>query len=803
MKSLTTLFAFVAIYASIAFSTFAAFLLATTPTFAQKVELYPNVHTIGVNIDWTLPVDLEGDDTVEVQYRSEIEASWHKAFPVSRVRGRTCVRTCIFHTTPDTKYEVSVVVKPSPPTGQTFSTTDTVRTRTFITKYTPTRTYYVAPDADALQFDSLHPGDLLTAMILAKPGEEVVLLDGNYEIGDLEITATVGPSVLRAAKGHHPTISGGDHSVHAWTETNTQGLYVTVLSAKNANVNCVITADGRRLYPYAKLEDLKTHSLSCILGTPQECGLPGLWRDPRPSTVIPFQLQNPEYQKLYVKFPDNSHPLDAALVISHKNRGLTLRNAKNIRIEGIRFKYYGVSPYGCALSIENSSEIVIDSCKFEYSDRHVAIEGASHHVTILNSSFIDGADWDTYIGKATYEPITPALCYGLIVPSLYPNNDRMMETGGIIFGWNYSGRGTIIRGCTFKGMMDGLKGVAPAVVDSLTAETDIYDGEISGSDDAIELDGNAANVRMWNMRVRDGSISMAPSLSGPLYVYRNILTDFNMSHATIEGYDTLVAFRGSPFKFATGDATPAGSVHVMHNTYVARGDGEGAGFELRVPAKHSSVTFLNNIIIAGSGMAWAFITPSVQLLEAPLELISDCNTYFTTSDVFGARRGSNPTMWFNNLSELQSALPYEAHSILHRVQFTDEVRSDFRPVLASPVIDAGVIIPGLNNDNYYGDGPDIGAVESKWLVDVRDAAIGNEVKVYPNPTSDQITVSGYVVSGVLNWSVTDLTGRIVLGGLSQDSGSSLSIRTSSLAVGVYTLTILQSTSTQSVRVVKL
>lgn len=776
----------------------------------QTLELYPNVHTIGVNLYLPPEFDPEHDDTVLVRYYVGSDTTSHPAFPMTWATGTSMLRTCIFNTEPNTEYSVRIDIHPSPSPAAYSTLYSSAITRQFTSRKKAKRSFYVSPEGASTNYDSLAPGNLEMAMAEARHGDEVVLLTGFYLAGNMMITETSGPSVLRAAEGAYVTISGGEQATRTWTETSTPGLYVTELSEKAANVNCVISGDGRRLYPYAKLEDLKTHSLSCILGTPQPCGLPGFWRDPRPSTVIPFQLENPEYRKLYVKFVDNTQPLNAYLTISQEKRGLTIRGTDSVRLERIRFKYYGVSPYGCAVSIESASEVVIDSCTFEFNDRHVSLSGSSNHVSILNTTFNDGADWDTYIGKATYEPYTPALCYGLTVPSLYPDNDRMMETGGIIFAWDFNGRGTIVKGCSFHGMMDGLKGVAPAVVDSLSAETDIYDGDISGSDDAIEFDGNAANVRMWNMHVREGTVSMAPSLSGPLYVFRNIITDLSIGHSTIEGYDTLVTFAGTPYKFATGDTNKAGRVFVMHNTYVARGDGQGAGFELREPARHTGVTLLNNIFIAGAGMAWAYISPSIQKLEAPLELNADYNTYYTESAVFGTRRWSNPTMYFDNLDALRAALPYEQHSKQLRPAFVNEDQNDFRPIAGSPIIDAAVIIPGLNDRNYSGIGPDIGAVESSAVTgvepDAQPAELGATMlsfAVFPNPTHDYVTVTGDFQSGTCYWSIIDLTGHTLLDGTSQALNSSLTIHISTLSKGRYTLMLSLAHRVYAVSLVRL
>jgi len=281
-----------------------------------SLELYANVHTIGVNIYMSSTDDPEEDAVASMQYKRTDETIWKTGFRVTRARHDARLSTCIFHVTPNTSYDVQLQLTDASTSGLNVTLTGQCITREFTKRGGVSHSFYVSPDGKGDAFDSLNPGSLGAAIISARQSDEVVLLDGVYHAGGLSISNNIGPGIIRAAAGARPVWSGADAAEHVWTLSAAPGEYVTTLSERGANVNCVITDAGRRLYPYSKREDLQTHKLSCILGTPQECGLDGLWRDPRPSTIIPFQAVNPLYRKLFVKFTDNSHPEDHNLSIS-------------------------------------------------------------------------------------------------------------------------------------------------------------------------------------------------------------------------------------------------------------------------------------------------------------------------------------------------------------------------------------------------------------------------------------------------------------------------------------------------------
>ena len=64
----------------------------------------------------------------------------------------------------------------------------------------------------------------------------------------------------------------------------------------------------------------------------------------------------------------------------------------------------------------------------------------------------------------------------------------------------------------------------------------------------------------------------------------------------------------------------------------------------------------------------------------------------------------------NTLAELQSATGQELHGVAADPKFTDPDANDYTPSNASLLADHGVLLPNINDD-YWGDGPDIGAIE--------------------------------------------------------------------------------------------
>ena len=70
-----------------------------------------------------------------------------------------------------------------------------------------------------------------------------------------------------------------------------------------------------------------------------------------------------------------------------------------------------------------------------------------------------------------------------------------------------------------------------------------------------------------------------------------------------------------------------------------------------------------------------------------------------------------PDRHLNTLAELQAATGQEMNGLNVAPMFRNPASGDYGLHLASPLVDAGVLIPGINRD-YQGAAPDIGAFEA-------------------------------------------------------------------------------------------
>lgn len=245
--------------------------------------------------------------------------------------------------------------------------------------------------------------------------------------------------------------------------------------------------------------------------------------------------------------------------------------------------------------------------------------------------------------------------------------------------------------------------------DRVPVAIDFYNNDIYNmADNCIEADGGAHNIRVFRNRCFNsagGALSAQPTFGGPLYFYQNVI------------YNTTT---GGPLKLID---TPAG-VLIYQNTLV----GEGRLFG---PA--SNVHFLNNLIL---GDGWA--GPIFNLSTFTNYSSSDYNGYRPNPgvadsfgwdsppfDVAGDYSGKLVTRHFQTLREFQQATGQERHSVLidydvfEKVPMLDKSDPqrlynpedfDFRLRPGSAAVDAGVLLPTINDD-FTGRAPDLGAYE--------------------------------------------------------------------------------------------
>ena len=255
--------------------------------------------------------------------------------------------------------------------------------------------------------------------------------------------------------------------------------------------------------------------------------------------------------------------------------------------------------------------------------------------------------------------------------------------------------------------------------DRVPVSIDFYNNDIYNmADNCIEADGGAHNIRVFRNRCFNeagGAFSAQPIFGGPLYLYQNI------------AYDNTT---GGPLKLID---TPAG-VLIYQNTFFGQG-------HLMGPA--ANIHFLNNLIL---GDGWADAVLNLRTFTNYSS--SDYNGFYLnpgaavsfewTSPDFATAAdfsGKLVTRTFKTLKEYQEATKQDQHSV--RVDYRIFAKAEppdkndpqhlynpedfylqLQPVVggfetgqfANPAIDAGVLLPTINDD-FTGRAPDLGAYE--------------------------------------------------------------------------------------------
>ena len=252
-------------------------------------------------------------------------------------------------------------------------------------------------------------------------------------------------------------------------------------------------------------------------------------------------------------------------------------------------------------------------------------------------------------------------------------------------------------------------GTPDEVRDRVPISIDFYNNDIYNmADNCIEADGGAHNIRVFRNRCFNsagGALSAQPTFGGPLYFYQNLV------------YDTTT---GGPLKLID---TPAG-VLIYQNTLFGQG---------RLMGPASNVHFRNNLIL---GDGWA--DPVLNLRTFTNYSTSDYNGFRPNLNVEDRFEWNSPrfdlladytgqlvTRHFPSLQEYSDTTKQEQHSVLVDYDVFVNVKMpdksdpqrlynpedfDFRLRPGSAAVDAGVLLPTINDD-FTGRAPDLGAYE--------------------------------------------------------------------------------------------
>lgn len=226
------------------------------------------------------------------------------------------------------------------------------------------------------------------------------------------------------------------------------------------------------------------------------------------------------------------------------------------------------------------------------------------------------------------------------------------------------------------------------------AAIDFHNNDVSElNDDGFELDYSERNVRCFENRIVNVhcGVSTQPVYGGPVYVFRNAI--FNVTNEPLKMHNS-----------------PSGVI-AFHNTSVRK----GMALQLYTSEAVHHCILRNNLFVGTSG-PYAFET------TAPMV---DCDFDY---DGFAGGPWTHFLKWneqrYATLEEMKAKAPVYRHAVRAdasalfasgAVAPADPLRPadrsiDLRLAPGGPAVDAGEILPGLN-DGFTGAAPDLGAFE--------------------------------------------------------------------------------------------
>ena len=371
---------------------------------------------------------------------------------------------------------------------------------------------------------------------------------------------------------------------------------------------------------------------------------------------------------IYVRLAGDANPNNATMVVSRQNHAFWVEQ-NFIYILDLTFRHYGQGGYPRAIYLRNGSDNLVQDCTFAINDLGIAIKLDSHRNVIQNNEFYDTIfDWSWDAVKATDSLETSSIKFW----------DPSSGQGNMI------ARGNIIRRNVFHDFFDGFHG-CPGTdqMQGVTNETDVYENLVYNAvDDGMQTDGACSNVRIWSNTFHDVlvGISLAPARIGSVYAARNLMYRSGWT----------------AFKFSY-DFPGSGPMYLFHNTVVSEPGGNGIW--MSESATWPLLVARNNIWVGDDGFAIGYH------VDDPVDFDYD-NLWRTTDGPLVYWNGAN----YQHASELCGSEGQECHGFSVPPGFSDPAGDNYTLDPTSQLIDAGLHIPGINDD-YAGAAPDIGAFE--------------------------------------------------------------------------------------------
>lgn len=501
-----------------------------------------------------------------------------------------------------------------------------------------------------------------------RAGTHVIIHQGTYFEGGLP-SVTRGtaqaPVVIRAAKGETVRFDGSAiRSLNAKWKDLGSGYFSTPYTGKSwlVAIHNGKTGVTRRMYPVGSLANLKARKVGG-------------------HSFKTYKVEEAYYcsgKEITVYCP-YYRPSEMRIHIAHQQGVVEHSNAQHVTYSDITCQFY----QGQVFYVNSSNDITFRRCRFLYCTLPIAVKRASNRLLVEHCQFIDDCTRWGFLPKGMDDV----------------GYSAQIELGGVYVHNPYEGRGMVVRNNVFDGLFDAINltpmGPPPKV---RSHETDFYDNRvIKVCDDLIEADGQCRNLRIFRNRMSNflSGVSIAQGYHGPTYVMHNVLSGAGNTSAT----RLPPHYEGYPIK--TNGGTKYGSTgwaFFFHNTSHTSIPNTNA-FRTQ-SAEWRKLVFANNIW-QGTRDGFVFWRDNV----SPIEM---------TRDLIHAETGALLKVRSKTYATPQSAgrqFSFMKDVLVGDPKFMDPSSGDFRLREGSPAIDAGKIIPGVNDTVYNGARPDIGAFE--------------------------------------------------------------------------------------------
>lgn len=683
----------------------------------QEPILLPAFTTVGFSVVYEGDEDRDG--AARVEYRKVGEVTWREGHPGLRIWHATDFSSSasgsqdewasrLFHLEPGTTYEVQITfTDPDGVSGQNPKVfMVTTRSEPVLENSGPV--YHVSPNGDDKNDGSaISPlRTIQKAVEMVNPGETVLIHGGIYrdtgrsEFLRIDKSGTAEtPIIVRAAPGEEVIIDGADPNLAmpggVTRQASDSGLYWAPL----ADDPDYVYYEEHFLMPFDSLNNLKTG----LYGGDTRTGLYGGW------------WYDGSANRLYVKIPTTYDqwsgptidPTDTHIYAVLTNYGIRIRG-DHVVIEGLILQHLGT-----ALRLDGADYAVV---------RENVMRRNGTGIFSSTSASAPESSWSDFaLIEGNDISCSPTFFY------------REWELGHDVIGTSglslSSGGNHVIRRNKVHDVENGIFAGSPwggaSVMGNVryNAGTVMIENELYRiGDDSFELDGPVYNQVIYGNNMHDVfvGISAAPLSVGPLWMIRNMiyLTNRYFPDGSLDLTGKYM-FPYGGWKYNTGGrGGGTGPSLIYHNTSVVMLD---PASPLKSIAAFSTVwSNTPGFVVKTRNNSWV-VNPGNKILWVgkddieggghPVEIDMDYDNLWVDLSQSGAYYlGVSPGDKTYSLQEVQNDYGLEIHGMSVLPAYGDPSQSDFSIPEDSPLVDAGVCIPGINDD-YAGAAPDIGAYE--------------------------------------------------------------------------------------------